>query len=104
MTPKTGCVRTDILRRKSQFLGLENSEEYHSLQTDKEQKEKYEWGGIETSDSVLKDLRSVADTCPQENMWQPLEITTHDRDSSSYSSYNSRIVSVGEHFRPPICV
>ena len=33
VTPKTGCVRTDILRRKSQFLGLKNSEEYNSLQT-----------------------------------------------------------------------
>ena len=31
--PETGCVRTDILRRKSQFLGLEKSEEYHTLQT-----------------------------------------------------------------------
>ena len=30
---RTECVRTDILRTKSQFLGLQNSEEYHSLQT-----------------------------------------------------------------------
>ena len=30
---ETGCARTDMLRRKSQFLGLQNSEEYHSLQT-----------------------------------------------------------------------
>ena len=65
---------------------------------DKEQKEKYEWERIETSDSIIKDLRSVADTRPQENMWQPLEVTTHDRDSSSYSSYNSRMSPSGNIF------
>ena len=56
--------------------------------SDKQQKEKLEWERIEATDSILKDLRSVADTRPPENSWQPLEGTTRDNNGTSYSSYN----------------
>ena len=56
--------------------------------SDMQQKEKLEWERIEATDSILKDLRSVADTRPPENSWQPLEGTMRVNNSTSYSPYS----------------